>query len=491
MSEDTSLTSANNRSDHRQSSGSTAPPFMPPTSLEGSSRSTINPAATMNSAKTLGKRPRETSAPSFQRGESFDGPSISNRQGSPNAADGIQPNPSSQRPRLTARLSDNIKEGSSTPPGQSSTSSAAGGNVAGSGQASAKPQKACVNCRRSKVKCINLNAEPPCQKCKETGQLCKFQLRSDDYEWRDRTEAMIGRLSDAVEGLVSAQQQHFQQMQVQHQDITKSARMPVGSSPRNTMYQSPVLGAPTSLPPPSTQAALATSIYAGGTGPAVMGFSHPRSPSNSTGSAMAPSPGAHSNHSAGGGGGGPGMNGSSSAMLPPLLSSGPALRNALPAPVAPGHHRHGRSPSFTSGRPHHMPGSSSAPSGLAAAARVPSIPTSQPVPHQSPHRNSVDTFAKHWLRPQVSPELSSSSAQQHPLASKACQIDPSYTLSQVLKSETPEKVASLTPTRWIVGGSEWENYARPVEVVGRDDPRLNAIGMGLIPADRARWLFIQ
>uniref|UniRef100_V5F1F5 Zn(2)-C6 fungal-type domain-containing protein n=1 Tax=Kalmanozyma brasiliensis (strain GHG001) TaxID=1365824 RepID=V5F1F5_KALBG len=61
-----------------------------------------------------------------------------------------------------------------------------------------KPQKACVLCRRSKVKCIHDGA-PPCKRCRDTNQeaQCKFRLRADDETWRERTDDVLSRLGDS------------------------------------------------------------------------------------------------------------------------------------------------------------------------------------------------------------------------------------------------------------------------------------------------------
>lgn len=81
-----------------------------------------------------------------------------------------------------------------------------------------KPQKACVLCRRSKVKCIHDGA-PPCKRCKDTNQeaQCKFRLRADDESWRERTDDVLSRLGESVEWLVQQQQRQQQQQQSQQQ----------------------------------------------------------------------------------------------------------------------------------------------------------------------------------------------------------------------------------------------------------------------------------
>lgn len=61
-----------------------------------------------------------------------------------------------------------------------------------------KPQKACVQCRRSKVKCVH-EGGPPCRRCSDTKQECKFRLRADDETWRERTDERLDKLTMAVE----------------------------------------------------------------------------------------------------------------------------------------------------------------------------------------------------------------------------------------------------------------------------------------------------
>ncbi|KAK0566783.1 hypothetical protein OC861_003062 [Tilletia horrida] len=65
-----------------------------------------------------------------------------------------------------------------------------------------KPQKACVACRRSKVKCQH-DGGPPCRRCLDSGQECKFRLRADDERWRERTDETLTRLTQAVETLIT------------------------------------------------------------------------------------------------------------------------------------------------------------------------------------------------------------------------------------------------------------------------------------------------
>lgn len=48
-----------------------------------------------------------------------------------------------------------------------------------------RPQKACVACRRSKVKCVH-DGGPPCRRCKDSKQECKFRLRAVSHECKKR-----------------------------------------------------------------------------------------------------------------------------------------------------------------------------------------------------------------------------------------------------------------------------------------------------------------
>ncbi|KAN0059757.1 hypothetical protein ACQY0O_008330 [Thecaphora frezii] len=64
-----------------------------------------------------------------------------------------------------------------------------------------KPQKACVLCRRSKVKCIH-EGGPPCKRCQDNKTDCKFRLRADDEDWRERTDETLNRLEGSVDFLM-------------------------------------------------------------------------------------------------------------------------------------------------------------------------------------------------------------------------------------------------------------------------------------------------
>ncbi|KDN43201.1 hypothetical protein K437DRAFT_154048 [Tilletiaria anomala UBC 951] len=440
----------------------------------------------------------------------------------------------------------------------------------GSGNATNKVQKACVNCRRAKTRCVNVDSKPPCERCKVMKQLCKFRLRSDDENWRDKTDVMLGRLTDAVEGLLSQQQGtgmvvgmapshtipgvhlgHAAQAPIGHQagmywphhpqnaaghsfqdsgshDPGRSAGAyhlaamgyPSSASPHALNFSVAAEEAP--LPPythlsqigPITTLSSALGIHAANhrvvslsqeinhTGavpppgaasgaaslPAAMPLRQP--PIVGAGIMATQLPGASSNHSgtappvAGGAGemgappasdglshgktnsaGGASSDGLShhdgiSAVESKVLerSSGSASI-AVPINVRPVMHLHQRSDS--------APSKQNASAGAGAGA---------------------DTIAH---RPSSASATSASASAAGAAAHEPrVFIEPSYTLAQVLKSETPERVSSLTSTRWIIGGKAWENYARPAEHVGRDDPRLNAVSMGLVPLERARQLFI-
>ncbi|PWN52863.1 hypothetical protein IE53DRAFT_244900 [Violaceomyces palustris] len=65
-----------------------------------------------------------------------------------------------------------------------------------------KPQKACVLCRRSKVKCVH-EGGPPCKRCVDNKLECKFRLRADDENWRERTDETLNRLEGSVDFLMS------------------------------------------------------------------------------------------------------------------------------------------------------------------------------------------------------------------------------------------------------------------------------------------------
>ena len=371
--------------------------------------------------------------------------------------------------------------GSSVGAGSPSYAGDVTGEISGQGQDQPnKVQKACVNCRRAKTKCVNFNSEPPCERCKQMKQACKFRLRSDDENWRDKTDDMLGRLTEAVEGLL-------QHTTAQAQRAPAPVPPPLGAA-GGPMYGSPYLAPQTAgLPPrPYPVPVSPRGMPIGGMGGPNGNHFYPSSaPPYATTFATGPSGlgtalGIHSSSPKPSGG-----SGVPSLGLSPNAASTPPAQSLAAGNVA-----------FATGR---SPGATSAASPSHGAMPPPSSTVSRIGGVRHPHSNSLGAGAGNGHAPGsasstptaggLTPSGAAAIAATKRMRGNGY-MEPSYTLSQVLRSETPDRIASLSATRWVMGGTEWENYARPAEHIGRDDPRLNALSMGLVPADRARQLFI-
>jgi len=65
-----------------------------------------------------------------------------------------------------------------------------------------KKQKACLNCRRSKLKCVvDEERGGACVRCITRNEECRFKSRSHDDEWQETTSNRLDMLTQAVEQL--------------------------------------------------------------------------------------------------------------------------------------------------------------------------------------------------------------------------------------------------------------------------------------------------
>ncbi|PWN19308.1 hypothetical protein BCV69DRAFT_284454 [Microstroma glucosiphilum] len=101
----------------------------------------------------------------------------------------------SRRARSSSSQSQDGDEGSS--PTQ-------GGKGRGGGQGPKTIQsKACVNCRRSKVKCVNDGSGGPCRRCVDIKLECKWRVRIDDEAWRESVESRFSQLCSKVDAITA------------------------------------------------------------------------------------------------------------------------------------------------------------------------------------------------------------------------------------------------------------------------------------------------
>jgi len=109
--------------------------------------------------------------------------------------------------------------------------------------------------------------------------------------------------------------------------------------------------------------------------------------------------------------------------------------------------------------------------------------------HRSPSStHSVSTPSQQHSRPRIN----STSLMPPPLPTAHLdqdQIMPSPILSHVSVNNAPIYIHGYaTGPRWMMGNTT--SYAKATLTIGRDDPRMNAINIGLVLMDRARSLFM-
>ncbi|KAJ1034069.1 hypothetical protein NDA18_000941 [Ustilago nuda] len=345
-----------------------------------------------------------------------------------------------------------------------------------------KPQKACVLCRRSKVKCIHDGA-PPCKRCKDTNQeaQCKFRLRADDETWRERTDEVLSKLGESVEWLVQQQQQ--QQQDQRQSDTTASTSSPISApSPRKSHH-------PASLYRPPLPSARGTlrhpwQVHPYQSAPNAEHFSPPPPepilPHHASGSHGRPSSTTYL-----------GFDGAAG-----LLSPGdPHLRSASsPSSSGPmSAHRPYRSPSSASQsfRPLHnshlppppLPPSSVHHHQLSEAMAFPPL-AHAPAPHlATSHRNPAvasRTASGPRRPPQPPPHQPApilEPGQSRPSSMIYAAHQPYNNLADAKSRSLASRAHSASP------------YAKPSHYIGRNDPRLTVISMGLVSMDQARHLF--
>lgn len=106
--------------------------------------------------------------------------------------------------------------------------------------------------------------------------------------------------------------------------------------------------------------------------------------------------------------------------------------------------------------------------------------------HPSPQTPSSQSFHR--------PRRSSSTLMPPPPPLPSAHIDqeqtlPSPALSHVFTTVAPIYIPGYgSGPRWMMGSTT--SYAKATLTIGRDDPRMNAISIGLVPMERARSLFM-
>ncbi|TIA91006.1 hypothetical protein E3P81_02196 [Wallemia ichthyophaga] len=72
-----------------------------------------------------------------------------------------------------------------------------------------KKQKACLTCRRAKLKCEIPVPGEPCKRCMSTGVECRFRTRAHDDEWQASVEDRLSHLTDKIEAMSQNMENFF------------------------------------------------------------------------------------------------------------------------------------------------------------------------------------------------------------------------------------------------------------------------------------------
>ncbi|TIA90288.1 hypothetical protein E3P99_01603 [Wallemia hederae] len=76
-----------------------------------------------------------------------------------------------------------------------------------------KKQKACLTCRRAKLKCEIPVPGQPCRRCLTAGVECKFRTRAHDDEWQTSVEDRLCYLSDKIDAMAQSIDNFFSHME--------------------------------------------------------------------------------------------------------------------------------------------------------------------------------------------------------------------------------------------------------------------------------------
>lgn len=354
-------------------------------------------------------------------------------------------------------------------------------------------------CSALQVKCVH-DGGPPCRRCSDSKLECKFRVRADDENWRERTDETLNRLNKVVDALF-------------HQQATSgpppapgpSIMMPVSHPPPAMHpYPPPVAQQPMAMPPP-----------------------------------VMPSPGPHRHRHGSvsyrnqGAGGVPGPAGPSGMPYPAGLPPPPGNKTSPQGDHPPFLHKpsphsdHGNLLDYASpgGRlplPLNNHGNSN------AAGGGPESGSSDALSHHDHRRRSsslrsVDAFGPHGVGVFASPHsprnagfystslptpsgIGTGSRYGHAvsplpppvpmnlppptMSSDQHQTAGAPSLQAVPYNSTPFYLTNPLPMRWTSGITAKESYGAPVAYIGTEDPRLTCISRNLIPLEKVRQLFI-
>ena len=103
---------------------------------------------------------------------------------------------------------------------------------------------------RHQVKCIN-DGGPPCRRCQDARLECKFRLRADDENWRERTDDRLSQIASKLDAFISAAQPAHPQASTSTSGPAASTSLPYHHHHSHPSYPSM---APPPLPSPGMRA---------------------------------------------------------------------------------------------------------------------------------------------------------------------------------------------------------------------------------------------
>ncbi|CAO1639049.1 unnamed protein product [Sympodiomycopsis kandeliae] len=369
---------------------------------------------------------------------------------------------------------------------------------------SSKQQKACIHCRKSKVKCVN-EGGPPCRRCLDGNLECKFRLRADDENWREKTDETLSKLSDAVDALLhrdvrpTAPSMHHQGTHAMSPPQASSS----GHHPyihhqhhHHHPYAHPNYHSQSMPPPPHLPSPRAP----GNVPPASVGHHHhhhqhayspPNGPQTHP-TVIRSSP--HSDHSSQ-------MDYLSKTSphnpppLPRTLSGPAAMMIAGSQTNGIDHRPHDPSSGFNNHHHHAHRRSSTTRSQDGLLVPSMSMGPHSPIAIAGPYTPGVASGSG-GSRNSSSSNSGGMNYTPQPLpTTQSLAVGYNYTapadfLRHVTTDSTPFFLTNPLPMRWTSGVPASQSYGAPVAYIGRDDPRLTCISRSLIPLEKVRGLFI-
>lgn len=361
-----------------------------------------------------------------------------------------------------------------------SSAAAAGNGASGAGSSTGEgtkqqQQRACVACRRSKVRCVH-EGEPPCRRCADTRQECKFRVSwAPPPTLKERSHTQLAHIPSTTPA-ASRRRRNVARANRRYAYTPSVSRRSAASPPSSSGCSSTAAAAGAGHEAlachcPAAPAQLVLRLRSAKCRHATAASStHSHAPVRSLtandGESLCCAPSLRIAHS-------------DAAMLPQSRHShaSPNYSDPMPDYHSPGGAHGDGSASMGAG------GTNPTPDGSAdvkeAAHRLHPV-TTPGGSARSPAHAGPSTLA--------APSTSYFYVRRAPPLHNIEQTSASPALLHVTSSTAPIYLPAMpAPPKWTFGMAQ--DYARP-GVIGRDDPRLNAISMGVVPMERARSLFV-